>query len=244
MRDACKLSIGGNPLTNDYMKIKDPTADELLALSNHLQRSKGVYPWLTEKYWWLMFLTTRAIEELGYPKKLDIQGEAILNFGCGIHFTRGLNSDLFSLHCYLQRRRRPDIYLSGMSAPASLHNRFDAIILEHVLEHMLPVHAHAVLCNLLEMLRTNGAIQISVPSLSRFINNSQNNRIRMDILAINNITYNFGHKFMYDERALGALLAAAGYRDIQVNCYETSPWKEFLVPQREPESIYIIAKKL
>ena len=50
-------------------------------------------------------------------------------------------------------------------------------------------------------------------------------------------------RFLYDERALVALIKAAHPHDIQVNSYETSPWQEYLVAERDAQSIYVNATK-
>jgi hypothetical protein len=224
------------------MNSQEQIVSELFSLSERLRKRSGMYTWLEEKYWQLMLLLTRVIERTTYRKKPDIKGEAVLYFGCGVNFTRGVNSDLFGLHRYLKRRRCPDLYLSGTFVPRGLYNLFDGIVCEHVLEHMLPVHGHALLCNLWKMLKPDGTIQVSVPSPVRYVHCSQN-ETSIDVLAINNLTYNYGHRFMYDAHTLSALLARAGFCDIQVNSYKKSPWMDFLVSAREPESIYLIAKK-
>jgi hypothetical protein len=234
----------GNFTKNLFMDNNCANYDNLVILSNRLQKATGSWRrLLLDCYWTLMYMMNRLIEMLGYPRQVSILGEAILNFGCGIHFTRAVNSDLFAIHRYLKRRRvRPDLYLSGATAPRALTNRFDSIVCEHVFEHMLPSHAHLILSNLYKMLRPNGFIQISVPSLSKFIACS-NNVETVDIFSVNDIAYNYGHRFMYDENSLVSLVRAAGFCEIQVNSYASSPAKELLLSAREPESIYIIAKK-
>ena len=221
----------------------DLNYEHLLTLSNRLKKANEAWHRLpVQWYWQVMYLLNRLLETLGYPRHLDITGEPILNFGCGVHLTRGINSDLFALHRYLKRRRRPDIYLSGATTPKSLRNRFATIICEHVLEHMLPAQARLIMDNFYQMLRPGGALQISVPSLSRLIAFSDQLQA-IDILAINDIAYNYGHKFLHDENSVIALARDAGFSETQVNSYATSPWREYLLAEREPQSIYVIATK-
>jgi hypothetical protein len=107
---------------------------------------------------------------------------------------------------------------------------------------MLPAHAHVVLVNLCKMLKPRGFIQVSVPSLSRFITCSDDGQT-IDVLSVNDIAYNHGHRFMHDEQTIIAMLRAAGFCGARVNSYADSPAREHLLAEREPESIYIIAEK-
>jgi hypothetical protein len=179
---------------------------------------------------------------LGHPSNERIPDKPILNFGCGLNFLDGVNSDLFPLHRYILGGRRPDIFLSGTSAPKSLHNRFEVIICEHVLEHVLPVAGHGILTNLAKMLKPNGQIQLSVPSPLRYVSNV-NGVININTVGLNNNIYNYGHRFMYDPITLSQLMESAGFCNIEINSYETSPYKHLLVQNREPASIYLIGTR-
>src|SRR5436853_7442343 len=91
------------------------TYQDLLDLSNRLNKASGLRQRLVTWYWSAMYILTRLIEKLSDPQSLPVQDDLVLNFGCGVHFTRGVNSDLFAIHRYVKRRRRPDLYLSGTS---------------------------------------------------------------------------------------------------------------------------------
>ena len=224
------------------MDNKKDNSDSLFELSRRLQRSSEISQKFVELYWALMFSVTRMIESTFYRGRIELQEEAVLYFGCGTNFSSGVNSGLFAVHRYLKRRRRPDVYLTGVSTPIGLQNRFKGVVTEHVLEHMLPIDGHLVLCNLYKMLEPGGTIQISVPSPVRFIQCTEAG-LSMDVIGINDIVYNYGHRFMYDEEALCSLLASAGFEEIEVNTLENSPWSDFLSVDRQPQSIYVCAKK-
>lgn len=125
--------------------------------------------------------------------------------------------------------------------PESIVRRFDTVICEHVLEHVLPEAGLSLLTNIRRMLRPRGTIQISVPSPVRYIS-SRNGSIDIDCLGLNNVIYNHGHKFMYDARMLITLVKSAGYQNVKENSYASSPYKHLLVEEREKESIYVLAK--
>ena len=116
----------------------------------------------------------------------------------------------------------------------------DAVVCEHVLEHMLPAYALIVVRNLVQMLKADGSIQISVPSPARYRSGPAH---ALDVVTLNDIACNYGKKFLYDERMLAALVAEAGCCDVRINSYQTSPWKDFLLAQREFQSIYVTARR-
>jgi SAM-dependent methyltransferase len=213
-----------------------------MAISNHLENAYSLRSYLVRYYWTAMFHINRMLERFGYPYNLNIREPSVLNFGCGYTRTQAISSDLFAIHRYFMRKPRPDLYLTGTIIHKRLSSQFDVIICEHVLEHILPSQAQPLLNNLLKMLKPNGSIQISVPSVSRLIS-YDNGKLDIDILSINDIAYRYGHKFLHDENTIGALLAKAGFDQIEVNSYGTSPYHEYLNANREPQSVYIIAKR-
>lgn len=216
--------------------------EKLMQLSRQLERARGMRARLESMYLSGMLRLTRILERTGHPSSQSLPDGDILNFGCGLHFIDGVNSDLFMMHRYITRKRRPDIYLSGSMTPKSLQERFSSIVCEHVLDIVLPNIAYEILVNLRNMLRPGGKIQVSLPSPSRFIKCTEEGP-RLDMIPINDTAYNYGHRFMYDEATLALLLRAAGYTGVQINSYRTSPLQDYMNALREPRSIYVMASK-
>lgn len=158
----------------------------IMDISASLTREAGLKVRLANYYWSAMFRINRMLERCGYPFKTNLEGPRILNFGCGYNRTNATNSDILAIHKWLMGKSRPDLYLTGTMVPGRLKNHFEAIICEHVIEHIYPSQAQVLLENLLGMLKPNGVIQISVPSISRFVF-MDNGRIHINTLAINDI---------------------------------------------------------
>ena len=223
---------------------KDIDITTLLALSAKIGSEHSLKYTLISAYWRVMLAITSLFERIGYPRRPNTNGGGprILNFGCGNHYVAAVNSDLFSPHRYLRRRKRPDLYLSGLNVPKGTLESFDAIVCEHVLEHMLPHQADTVLRNLRRMLKTGGKLQISVPSLDTMVE-CGTSTAHVNVTQANDMIYRYGHRFMHNEDSVCALLINAGFRDAAMNSYESSPYKHLLAQERVPQSIYVIAEK-
>jgi predicted SAM-dependent methyltransferase len=222
--------------------FKSYVVDGLFEISKQIENASSYRSNLVRYYWMMMFKINRILEKFGYPYNFSTSKPLILNFGCGYTRTHAISSDLFAIHRYFVRKPRPDLYLTGTIIHKRLRAKFDAIICEHVLEHILPSQAKALLNNLLKMLKPNGSIQISVPSVSRLVSYNDG-KLSIDILSINDIAYRYDHKFLHDEKTISALLADAGFDQIEVNSYHASPYHDYLSANREPKSIYVIARR-
>jgi len=223
------------------MKLEKYDLVKIFLLSRKLERSQGNVRMAIKLYWRLMLYLTKIIERTVYRFRIDTKGHKILNFGCGTHLIRGLNSDLFPVHRYFRGLKKPDVFLTGTFVPPRLDGFFEAIICEHVLEHLFPHDAFTLLCNFRRMLQPGGFLQISVPSIIRLLD-CKGDTHSFDVISVNNIIYNYQHHFMYDESSLVSLLTAAGFHSIMPNSFESSAWKPYLTREREPESIYILAR--
>ena len=215
--------------------------DRLLELSQRLAKKNSMGNRLRSRYFGAMFHATRVVERLPVQRK-RFSDKNILNFGCGLNFIDGVNSDLLPLHRFVKGTRQPDLYLSGTYAPPHLNQRFETIICEHVLEHVLPAAGLTILRTLHQLLKPGGRLQISVPSTVRYIS-CTDDRIRIDGIGLNENTYNYGHMFMYDPETLKILMKGAGFQQIEENSYETSPFRNILVEKRSPVSIYALGTK-
>lgn len=215
--------------------------DRLMQLSKQLETRNRLSNHIRSQYFAAMFHATRLIERLPLRRR-PIPDNAILNFGCGVNFIEGLNSDILPLHRFVKGTKQPDIYLSGTYAPRDLIRRFEAIVCEHVLEHVLPSSGLTILKTLHRLLKPGGRLQISVPSTIRFVS-CEHGSVHVDGIGLNNNTYNYGHMFMYDPDLLKTLMKGAGFGRIEDNTYDTSPFRQALVAQRSADSIYVLGTK-
>jgi SAM-dependent methyltransferase len=112
---------------------------------------------------------------------------------------------------------------------------FDYIFTEHMIEHISFNDAQFMLKECHRVLKKNGKIRIATPSLLKIISNFDNNKelskiyfsklinpllnLQNDITPkkgyfINYITYNYNHKFIYDEGTLSDLLLISNFNNI------------------------------
>lgn len=215
---------------------------DLLELSQRLTKKNSIGSRLRSGYFGAMFHATRIIERLPFQRR-QFADKNVLNFGCGVNFIEGVNSDLLPLHRFIKGTRQPDLYLSGTYTPPDLNQRFETIICEHVLEHVLPSAGLAILRTLHQLLKPGGRLQISVPGAVRFIS-CADGRVRIDSIGLNENAYNYGHTFIYDPETLAILMKGAGFQRVEENTYETSPFRPLLLEQRSRVSIYALGTKI
>lgn len=112
-------------------------------------------------------------------------------------------------------------------------NTFDYIIQEHLIEHLSRRDGENMLKECFRILKSGGKLRIATPDLifisSLYNKNRDNNyyikkitqRFLKDLgkdyrpaFVINNAFYNWGHKFLYDEKLLTELLEKVGFKEI------------------------------
>lgn len=160
-----------------------------------------------------------------------------LHLGCGSHIIDGwLNSDFLP---YSERVVRLDV-TKRFPFP---DGTFDYVFSEHMIEHIPHAQGQHMLNECFRVLRPNGKVRITTPDLAflialyhdkktelhkRYIqwtaeSSSQNVPLAMDTYVINNFVRDWGHQFIYDEKALGASLQRAGFQEItRCNLNESS----------------------
>ena len=164
-----------------------------------------------------------------------------LHLGCGNHIIEGwLNSDYFP---YTERVLRLDVSKRFPFADGS----FDYAFSEHMIEHIPFAHGQHMLNECFRVLKPNGKIRITTPDLAflialfqdektelqkkyiRWSSETMNDKVPYgeDTFVINNFVRDWGHQFIYDEKALRASLQRAGFHEITRCNLNESRFEEF-----------------
>jgi predicted SAM-dependent methyltransferase len=151
-----------------------------------------------------------------------------LHVGCGNHILEGwLNADQ---SCAFAHILRLDV-LERFPLDDAV---FDYVYTEHVIEHIPHARAGFMLSECRRVLKPGGKLRISTPDLAFLLDlrTPDKSALQADYVAwslrefvpetreagdaavINNFMRNWGHQFIYDEIALRAVLAAAGFTAI------------------------------
>jgi predicted SAM-dependent methyltransferase len=160
-----------------------------------------------------------------------------LHLGCGNHIIEGwLNSDYFP---YSEHVLQLDVSRRFPFADGS----FDRAFSEHMIEHIPHAHGQHMLNECFRVMKPNGKVRITTPDLAFLIAlfqdektelqkkyirwtaeaSSTNVPFAMDTYVINNFVRDWGHQFIYDEKALRASLQRAGFQEItRCNLNESS----------------------
>ncbi|HSD74460.1 MAG TPA: methyltransferase domain-containing protein [Steroidobacteraceae bacterium] len=166
----------------------------------------------------------RAIIE----KYLDGPPVRKLHIGCGDHLLDGwLNADLFP--------RSPLVLHLDSTEPFPFDDgQFDYIFSEHMIEHISYPQGLQMLSQCHRVLKRNGTIRISTPSLPFLIELYRANASELQrayvrwateqflgfaprdhpTFVINNFVRDWGHQFIYDDEILSASLRQAGFTEV------------------------------
>jgi predicted SAM-dependent methyltransferase len=164
---------------------------------------------------------------------LATHDERKLQLGTGSNPMPGwLNTDVVDY-----RRRNEVVYLDARE-PFPLPDRsFDIVFSEHTIEHLTYAEGRRCLAECRRVLRPGGTIRIATPSLTRLtalyksdLDELQQRYLRWSIdtfaheadrylpgFALNNMFYNFAHRFVYDEQTLEHALTGAGFVDVKAH---------------------------
>jgi len=149
-----------------------------------------------------------------------------LNLGCGHHaLAAWLNVDL-------EGGRRGTTYMDALRPYPLPDNSLDAILCEHLIEHLPSEGGKYLLGEAYRVLKPGGAIRIVTPdleSLARMCVNEPNEAERryLDFVAklhgrkaiepsdaLNYIFYEYGHRHIYTAKRLSEAMTAAGFVEI------------------------------
>lgn len=113
---------------------------------------------------------------------------------------------------------RADVYVDITRPLPFDDNIFDRIFAEETIEHINFISAQFLLSECFRIMRKNGVIRITTPSLEYFCSKS----LEEDIYGndINWIFYNHGHRHIYTCSALNRHLKNAGFTNISFSTYK------------------------
>ena len=156
-----------------------------------------------------------------------------LHLGCGGNLLAGwLNTDLLP--------ERGNVVVLDCTRPLPFADgAFHRIFSEHMIEHIPLAAARGLLAECRRVLRAGGAIRLATPNLAqvcRFHTMRSDPTVARYLAwsrpryavpgpgsdaahVINSLFYHHGHRFLYDEETLSALLREAGF----INCVACAP---------------------
>jgi predicted SAM-dependent methyltransferase len=133
------------------------------------------------------------------------------------------------------RRRNEVVYLDARRPFPLPDGSFDFVYSEHLIEHLSYAEGRRCLAECRRVLRPGGRVRVATPSLDRLIrlygdelSDLEQRYLRWSVdtfardagaylpgLVVNNMFWNFAHRFVYDEQTLGHALQAAGFGDVE-----------------------------
>ena len=153
-------------------------------------------------------------------------GEKKLNLGCGENVLAGwLNVDFDPLSDEV-------VYLDATTRFPLPDGVFDFIFSEHMIEHVSYAHAEHMLRECFRIMKAGGRIRISTPDLMFLMDLYRDDKSQLqeeyvrrtaeeagikavDTHVINRFVREWGHQFIYDEKALRIALEQAGFAEIE-----------------------------
>jgi len=151
-----------------------------------------------------------------------------LNIGCGTYVLAGwLNTDISPASPTI-------MYLDASQRFPFKQETFDYIFSEHVIEHITYSGGVTMLSECFRVLKKSGKIRISTPDLAFLVDLTRADKTPLqrayikwavdtftpglpndnEVFAINNFVRNWGHTFIYNEKTLRDVMAAAGFNRI------------------------------
>lgn len=188
---------------------------------------KKIIKRINEKFIWKYLLLRKIKTKEGLLK---------LNLGAGKNPIEGwVNADFVPENSDV-------LYIDVRKKMPFKSNTFDYIISEHLIEHLSREEGKKMVKECFRILKKGGKIRISTPNIafiaSLYKKNNNNKyyikkitkRFLKDfygedyrpVFVINNAFYNWGHKFLYDERLLMETLKEAGFKGIKREIYGRS----------------------
>ena len=179
------------------------------------------------RYVWNYFLLNKIKNQMSLLK---------LNLGAGNNPIKGwINADIAP-------KDRSILYIDARKKMPFESNTFDYIVSEHLIEHLSIEEGKKMLKECFRILKKGGKIRISAPDIifitslykknkdskyyirkitKRFLKDIYKKNYR-PVFVINNAFYNWGHKFLYDEKLLVETLQEVGFKDINRQTYGKS----------------------
>jgi predicted SAM-dependent methyltransferase len=181
----------------------------------------------------------RALERFGLRWTARVRRQAMLERYLATHAVRKLQIGSLGqplpgwLNCDIAPTDWQTVYLDATQRFPMPAGSFDAVFAEHMIEHIPYAAGLRMLRECCRILKPGGRIRIVTPRLGflfemlqapspaqlrylRFTRDEYLPDVPADeaSFVVNNMFYNYGHRFIYDERTLVGALAAAGFSGI------------------------------
>jgi predicted SAM-dependent methyltransferase len=156
------------------------------------------------------------------------QKPLLLDLGCGSNFTEGwVHVDFFKSPQIKFRKNkilsRYSLIEADFRYPIRCdENSVDGIYSGHTIEHLYPGEAYQFLCEIFRILRPGCWLRINFPDLEKYINYYNGKESASEFLvfntgceAISNITQNYGHHSVWDEKLITDALNNIGFINIK-----------------------------
>jgi predicted SAM-dependent methyltransferase len=128
----------------------------------------------------------------------------------------------------------------------------DAIFSEHLLEHLTWTEGLALLGHCFNALRPGARVRVGVPDLGRYVASYLGRDPLIEAcrpgrptpaMALNEVYYCHGHRYMYDTETLTAFLAEAGFVQIEASRFGCGALGEADTASRAAETLYVEAMR-
>lgn len=200
---------------------------------------------------------TNILMKLGYNKRVFKKDQnKIINIGSGnLSFQNVSNTDLFpSIGQILKGQIKRNgnsankYYLNLINKESVFENKWEGIILSHVIEHIPVYLVDDCLKNMRSYLKKGGTIRILVPDTKKYFDNLNEGELSpqgfiSNQLSLNRLFYSWEHKFMFSDKILIQILESNGYNNIKVCSFGEGNLSEYDAKEREFESLCITAEK-
>ncbi len=178
----------------------------------------------------------------------------LLHLGCGnSKFAGWVNADFYQGLKFWKRHPNKPEWLLDLRYPLNCDSDYwDGVFTEHVLEHLLPLHALHLLKEILRTLKPGHWLRVSAPDLEKYIDyycgkESHENFKRWPIgaEAVRSLTQNWGHLSVWDSELLGNLLREARFTGVKKVDFLQGTDKKIIKDneKRRWESLYMEAQK-
>lgn len=173
----------------------------------------------------------------------------VVNVGGGLHPIKGVVNTEFipTIKNTLSFKPLPDgTYFLNLEFADRSVTGAGAVILSHVIEHIAPAKTLCALENCFAILAPGGFIRVSVPDLAKYVTADEipkTQQFGIRFVAVNQLIYCHGHKAMFDEELLSALMAHVGFVGMATYRFQEGPLGKYDTMASCDESIYVVAQK-